>query len=86
MKLLSSNCDIRRACKIFHNFTGSSIIWLSEIQNNPFVNNLDILTEFSGIKINCSTCKNNVEYPPPHTCDMCTSMNQKMYCMWEAKE
>lgn len=35
---------------------------------------------------NCSTCKNNVEFPPPHTCDVCTSLDQEEeYGMWEAK-
>ena len=86
MRLLFSNCDIQRACKIFHNFTENSIVWLSEIQSNPFVNNLDILAEFSGTKIDCSTCKNNVEFPPPHTCDICTSLdNDEEYSMWEPK-
>lgn len=36
---------------------------------------------------NCSTCKNNVEFPPPHTCDICTSLDQEEeYEMWEAIE
>ena len=36
---------------------------------------------------NCSTCKNNVEFPPPHTCDICTSLDQEeRYEMWESKE
>ena len=36
---------------------------------------------------NCSTCKNNVEFPPPHTCDICTSLDQEEeYEMWEAEE
>lgn len=36
---------------------------------------------------NCSTCKNNVEFPPPHTCDICTSLDQEEeYEMWEPKE
>jgi hypothetical protein len=36
---------------------------------------------------NCSTCKNNVEYPPAHTCDICTSLDQDAeYEMWEKKE
>ena len=35
----------------------------------------------------CSNCKNNVEFPPPHTCDICTSLDQdEEYGMWEAKE
>lgn len=35
---------------------------------------------------NCSTCKNNVEFPPPHTCDICTSLDQEEeYSMWEEK-
>lgn len=34
----------------------------------------------------CSTCKNNIEYPPPHTCDVCTSLDQEEeYEMWEVK-
>lgn len=36
---------------------------------------------------NYSNCKNNVEFPPPHTCDICTSLDQEEeYSMWEAKE
>ena len=36
---------------------------------------------------NCSTCKNNVEFPPPHTCDICTSLEQEEeYGMWEERE
>lgn len=36
---------------------------------------------------NCSTCKNHVEYPPAHTCNICTSLDQdEEYGMWEAKE
>ena len=36
---------------------------------------------------NCSNCKNNVEFPPPHTCDICTSLDQEEdYEMWEPKD
>lgn len=36
---------------------------------------------------NCSTCKNNIEFPPPHTCDICTSLDrEEEYEMWEEKE
>ena len=32
---------------------------------------------------NCKTCVNNVEYPPPHTCDECTSLDaEEEYEMW----
>ena len=35
----------------------------------------------------CSTCKNNVEFPPPHTCDICASLDQEEeFSMWEAKD
>ena len=34
---------------------------------------------------NCRTCVNNVEYPPPHTCDVCDSLDEELYCMWEPK-
>lgn len=47
------------------------------------------LTEvlYKGKIKNCTTCKNNVEFPPPHTCDICTSLNQEEeYEMWEAKD
>ena len=43
--------------------------------------------DVSGCIVNCSTCKNNVEFPHPHTCDICTSLDQdEEYGMWEAKE
>ena len=43
--------------------------------------------DVSDCMVNCSTCKNNVEFQPPHTCDICTSLDQKEeYGMWEAKE
>lgn len=37
------------------------------------------LTEvlYKGKIKNCSTYKNNVEFPPPHTCDICTSLDQE---------
>ena len=35
----------------------------------------------------CSTCKNNVEFPSPHTCDICASLDQEEeFSMWEAKD
>ena len=43
-------------------------------------------TDISECVVNCSTCKNNVEFPPPHTCDMCTSSDQEEdYGMWEKR-
>lgn len=36
-------------------------------------------------KKDCSTCKYNVEFTPAHTCDICTSIDRKEYCMWEKK-
>ena len=47
------------------------------------------LTEvlYKGKIKNCSTCKNNVEFPLPHTCDICTSLDQEEeYSMWEEKD
>ena len=47
----------------------------------------DYGVDVSGCIVNCSTCKNNVEFPPPHTCDICTSLDQEEeYGMWEAKK
>lgn len=34
----------------------------------------------------CSNCKNNIEFPPPHTCDICTSLDEEEFCMWSEKE
>lgn len=47
-----------------------------------------IVKYLSGKLINCSTCTNNSQYnngyAPPHTCDMCTSLdNEEEYSMWE---
>lgn len=33
----------------------------------------------------CKNCKNNVEYPHPHTCDICTSLDEEENSMWESK-
>lgn len=47
------------------------------------------LTEvlYKGKIKNCSTCKNNVEFSHPHTCDICTSLDQEEeYSMWEEKD
>lgn len=47
------------------------------------------LTEvlYKGKIKSCSTCKNNVEFLPPHTCDICTSLDQEEeYSMWEKKD
>lgn len=39
------------------------------------------------MKKDCDNCKNNVEYPPPHICDICTSLDQEEeYEMWEPSE
>ena len=47
----------------------------------------DYDVDISDCIVNCSTCKNNVEFPPPHTCDICTSLDQEEeYGMWEAKK
>ena len=36
---------------------------------------------------NCSNCANNIEFSPPHTCDVCTSLDQEDdYSMWQPKE
>lgn len=44
------------------------------------------LLGFNAVPINCSTCKNNIEFPSPHTCDICTSLDQEeKYGMWEAE-
>lgn len=38
------------------------------------------------VEVSCKTCRHNVEYPEPHTCDECTSLfNEKEHSMWEPK-
>ena len=46
------------------------------------------LTEilYKGKIRNYSTCANNIEYPPVHTCDICTSLDQdEDYSMWKER-
>ena len=62
-----------------------------EVENQILENAAEIEADYdvdiSDCVVNCSTCKNNVEFPPPHTCDICTSLDQdEEYGMWEAKE
>ena len=62
-----------------------------EVENQILENAAEIEADYdvdiSDCVVNCSTCKNNVKYPPPHTCDICTSLDQdEAYGMWEAKE
>ena len=62
-----------------------------EVENQILENAAEIVADYdvdiSDCVVNCSTCKNNVEFPPPHTCDICTSLDQdEEYGMWEAKE
>lgn len=41
---------------------------------------------FEAVKKCYDTCANNIEYPPAHTCDICTSLDQEeMYERWKAK-
>ena len=35
---------------------------------------------------NCNTCKYNIENPPPHTCDVCDSLDTEDYYMYEPKD
>ena len=62
-----------------------------EVENQILENAAEIEADYdvdiSDCVVNCSTCKNNVKYPPPHTCDICTSLDQdEEYGIWEAKE
>lgn len=62
-------------------FVGDEVYFITSIQ---YENGRPL--GFNAIPINCSTCKNNVEFPPPHTCDICTSLDQEEeYEMWEPK-
>jgi hypothetical protein len=51
----------------------------------PFDNSDEVYAELS--VINCDTCKNNPKYnngyAPPHTCDICTSLDSEDFEMWE---
>ena len=62
-----------------------------EIENRILEDAAEIEADYdvdvSNCICDCSTYKNNVEFPPPHTCDICTSLDQEEeYGMWEAKE
>ena len=37
----------------------------------------------NAVQAGYQTCLYNKEYPPPHTCDVCTSLDEKKYSMWE---
>lgn len=41
---------------------------------------------FNAVKNCCDTCEHNVEYPLPHTCDICTSLDEDDYCIWIARK
>ena len=60
---------------------------LAEVRNDMIKKYIQIVRTGGCEEIkSCSTCKNNVEYPPPHTCDICTSLDQdREYEMWKAK-
>ena len=45
----------------------------------------DYDSENSNVIRNCKTCTHNVEYPSPHTCDVCDSLDEELYWMWEPK-
>lgn len=46
---------------------------ISELEKK--VSDMYVTIKTKGKIKNCSTCKNNVEFPPPHTCDICTSLD-----------
>lgn len=39
---------------------------------------------FDAVKKSCDNCVNNMDCPPPHTCDICLSLRtDDYYSMWE---
>lgn len=59
---------------------------LDELENDIEKASSEMLDEEIPI-CNCSNCANNIEFPPPHTCDVCTSLDQEDdYSMWQPKE
>lgn len=47
---------------------------------------LSVLSEQKETHKSCSNCGNNTEYLKPHTCDICTSLDQETeFEMWEPK-
>lgn len=61
------------AISIIKSSIGGGLSYVTENNNNE-------------VGRSCSTCKNNVLYPPPHTCDICTSLDQEEeYEMWKEK-
>lgn len=58
-----------------------------EIQEQILEDAAEIEADYEVDVLDCSTCANNVEFPPPHTCDICISLDQdEEYGMWKAKE
>ncbi len=57
------------------------VIEEERIRNQIFEETAEIESDYdvevSYCVANCSTRKNNVEFPPPHTCDICTSLGQE---------
>lgn len=47
---------------------------------------MDYDSDNSHVTKNCGTCKNNAEYPLPHTFDIYDSLDEELYCIWESKE
>lgn len=59
-------------------------LWKTDFVSRNLENVFNFLNEEFEI-MSCSTCKHNVEFPPPHTCDVCASLDQPDFTMWEKK-
>ena len=79
-----SDYSIENATKKFNQYIKAKLESKSKFPVNTFKEDIETYVELA--VINCSTCKNNIEFPPPHTCDECNSLDQLTnYCMWEHK-
>lgn len=67
----------KNGCPMFLIFLDGQWIWRSAKHFKPFVKVLNDQDK------GCRNCRNNADYPPPHTCDYCTSLDAEENEMWE---
>ncbi|MBC5688112.1 hypothetical protein H8S37_04080 [Mediterraneibacter sp. NSJ-55] len=86
-----NSCMKKRVCKYYDDSNIRKIIdnhnSIISIRCKEYCSDTDISdTKNYNNKRTCLTCKYGIPYPPPHTCDICTSLdNDEEYSMWEPK-
>ena len=65
-------------CNVMFKELDSDDVYIGINDNCPLI---EIIDE----EPTCSTCKNNKEFPPPHTCDICNSLDEEFGCMYKGE-